>query len=114
MLRWRKVFGDALTRPFQLLIYEPIVQVLGGYLAFIYGILYLFLTTLPRIFRTVYGQGLGISGLNYIALGIGILTASQVNGNLVNPLYLRLKNSHGGVGRPEFRLRKPLSNIREQ
>ncbi len=37
---WKAVFGKALVRPFKLFIYEPIVQVLGLYLAFIYGLLY--------------------------------------------------------------------------
>ena len=37
---WKAVFGKALVRPFKLFIYEPIVQLLGLYLAFIYGLLY--------------------------------------------------------------------------
>jgi hypothetical protein len=37
---WKAVFGKALVRPFKLFIYEPIVQLLGFYMAFIYGLLY--------------------------------------------------------------------------
>jgi hypothetical protein len=37
---WKAVFSKALVRPFKLFIYEPIVQLLGLYLAFIYGLLY--------------------------------------------------------------------------
>ena len=37
---WKAVFSKALVRPFKLFIYEPIVQLLGLYLAFIYGVLY--------------------------------------------------------------------------
>jgi len=34
------MFSKALLRPFKLLMYEPIMQLLGLYLAFIYGLLY--------------------------------------------------------------------------
>jgi hypothetical protein len=37
---WKAVLSKALVRPFKLFIYEPIVQLLGLYLAFIYGLLY--------------------------------------------------------------------------
>lgn len=38
--RWKAVFSKALIRPFRLFIYEPIVQLLGLYMAFVYGLLY--------------------------------------------------------------------------
>ena len=37
---WKAVLSTALVRPFKIFIYEPIVQLLGLYLAFIYGLLY--------------------------------------------------------------------------
>ena len=37
---WKVIFSKALLRPFKLFIYEPIMQLLGLYLAFIYGVLY--------------------------------------------------------------------------
>ena len=37
---WGTVISKGLTRPFKLLIYEPIVQLLGLYMAYVYGILY--------------------------------------------------------------------------
>ena len=82
---------------------------------FAYGVLYIFLTTLPAIFRGVYQESTGIAGLNYIALGIGITGASQVSAIVTDKLYARLKQKYG-TGRPEFRLcgsllRLPLSNV---
>ena len=38
--RWKVVFSKSLLRPFKLFAYEPIMQLLGLYLAFIYGLLY--------------------------------------------------------------------------
>lgn len=37
---WTAIFTKALVRPFKLFIYEPIVQLLGVYMAFVYGLLY--------------------------------------------------------------------------
>ncbi|KAF9031107.1 MFS polyamine transporter [Hymenopellis radicata] len=101
---WKSIFGKALSRPFALFIYEPVVQVIGVYTAFTYGILYLFFTTIPRIFAEVYHFDSGITGLHYIALGVGLVAAAQGNAHYMDKIYVRLKESHGGVGRPEFRV----------
>jgi hypothetical protein len=37
---WKAIFSKALVRPFKLFIFEPIVQLLGVYMAFVYGLLY--------------------------------------------------------------------------
>jgi hypothetical protein len=37
---WKAIFIKALVRPFKLFICEPIVQLLGVYMAFVYGLLY--------------------------------------------------------------------------
>ena len=37
---WKAIFKKALVRPFKLFICEPIVQLLGVYMAFVYGLLY--------------------------------------------------------------------------
>ena len=83
-------------------------------MAFIYGLIYLILTTIPGIFEGTYGEDVGIAGLNYLALGIGLTGASQVNARLLDRMYRYLKTRNNGVGKPEFRLRvyylpRPLS-----
>jgi hypothetical protein len=37
---WKAIMRQSLIRPFKLFIYEPIVQLLGLYMAFLYGCLY--------------------------------------------------------------------------
>ena len=37
---WKRIFAKALVRPFALFAYEPIVQLLGVYMAFVYGVMY--------------------------------------------------------------------------
>ena len=47
--RWKTIFTKALTRPFLLFAFEPIIQVLGIYMAFLYGLFYS-LYLFPSIF----------------------------------------------------------------
>lgn len=101
---WQQIVAKSLVRPFKLFFYEPIVQLLGVYMAFVYGLLYLFLTTIPSIFEGVYGQRVGFAGLNYIALGVGLTGASQINARLMDKIYVYYTNKNGGKGRPEYRL----------
>ncbi|KAG0698144.1 MFS polyamine transporter [Suillus ampliporus] len=101
---WRTVMATSLNRPFALFFREPIVQLLGVYMAYIYGTFYLFLTTIPSMFQGVYQESVGISGLHYIALGIGLIGASQLNARTMDKIYVHLKSKNSGVGKPEFRL----------
>ncbi|KAI0666100.1 MFS polyamine transporter [Trametes maxima] len=101
---WRNIVKKALFRPFALSIYEPIIQVLSAYFSFVYGLFYLFLTTIPSIFEGVYKEKVGIAGLHYFALGIGLTTISQLNARFLDQIYKRLCKQNGGVGKPEYRL----------
>jgi len=37
---WGAMFSKGLIRPFRMFIYEPIIQLLGLYMAYVYGLLY--------------------------------------------------------------------------
>ncbi|KAJ7593505.1 MFS polyamine transporter [Mycena floridula] len=102
--RWQTIFSKAMIRPFALFIREPIIQIIGIYMALVYGIFYLFLTTLPSIFTDVYHESPGIGGLNYLALGIGLTGVSQANARYMDKIYMYLKNKNSNVGLPEFRV----------
>ena len=72
----------------------------------------MFLTTLPGIFEGVYKEKIGIAGLNYIALGLGLTGVSQINAQLIDVIYKYLRAKNGGVGKPEYRLRaSPLLSL---
>ncbi|TBU49917.1 MFS polyamine transporter [Dichomitus squalens] len=94
----------SLCRPFILTAQEPIIILLGAYLAFVYGVIYLVLTTIPLIYTDIYHENSGIFGLQYISLGVGLTIASQFNARLLDVVYMRLKTKNSGVGEPEFRL----------
>lgn len=65
----------------------------------------MFLTTIPGIFEGVYREKVGIAGLHYLALGVGLTGASQINARMLDKIYKYFSAKNGGIGRPEFRLR---------
>ncbi|QSZ30230.1 hypothetical protein DSL72_004752 [Monilinia vaccinii-corymbosi] len=82
----------SLTRPFKLLGTQIIVQVLALYMSYLYGLVYLVLSTFPRLWEDVYNESIGIGGLNYISAPCQDL------------IYRALKARNNGVGKPEFRV----------
>lgn len=102
---------SSLIRPFRLLATQPIVQALALYMAYIYGIMYLLLSTFPALWTSpkYYDESTSIGGLNYISLGVGFWLGSQICAPLNDGIYRRLKQRNGGVGRPEFRA--PLLSV---
>lgn len=97
--------ATALTRPFRLLATQVIVQVLALYMMYLYGLLYLQLTTFPKLWTVVYGESVAIGGLNYVALGIGLWLGSQLCAPLQDRIYAALKRRYNvDKGRPEFRV----------
>lgn len=101
-----EILRVALIRPFRLLLTQPIVQVLALFMAYIYGIMYLVLSTFPSLWTspTYYNESIGIGGLNYISLGLGFWLGSQICAPLNDRIYRRLKARNNGVGKPEFRV----------
>jgi hypothetical protein len=64
------------------------------------------LTAIPSIFQDVYGFSIGIAGLHYIPLAIGMYGGAVILSRTLDRTYASLKEKAGGVGKPEFRLRK--------
>ncbi|KAI0654246.1 MFS polyamine transporter [Cubamyces menziesii] len=94
----------SLFRPFILFAKEPIIQLVSLYLAFIYGVIYLVIATIPPVFADIYHERPGYIGLHYIALGLGLFVASQINARMLDRVYVALKKRNNGQGEPEFRL----------
>ncbi|KAF1344878.1 major facilitator superfamily domain-containing protein [Delphinella strobiligena] len=99
-----KHLKTALVRPFRMISTQPIVQVLAVYMAYVYGLMYLVLSTFPGLWTGEYGESVGIGGLNYISLGVGFFLGTQIGAPLNDGMYRRLKKKNGGVGRSEFRI----------
>ncbi|KAI9725592.1 MAG: hypothetical protein M1828_003080 [Chrysothrix sp. TS-e1954] len=108
----KKLVEKALVRPFQMLATQAIIQFLAVYMAFVYGLMYLMLSTFPMLWVGRYHESEGIGGLNYISLALGAYLGSQLWGRLSDRIYVRLKKrSPDGKGRPEFRVPLMLPGI---
>ncbi|KAL3250624.1 hypothetical protein ABHI18_011097 [Aspergillus niger] len=100
------VLKTALVRPFRLLFTQPIIQVLALYQAYLYGTMYLVITTFPTLWTSpsYYHQPRGLASLHYIALAIGLFLGAQATAPLVDRIYRVLKaKSPTGTGKPEYR-----------
>lgn len=91
------------SRPMRLLFTEPIVLALSVYMAFIYGLLYLFLTAYPFVFQGIYGFSSGVAGLTFFGMIIGQILAGIVV-LLQQPWFNRKLSANNGVAIPEWRL----------
>jgi len=99
----RELITKNFSRPMRLLFCEPIVTLLSIYMAFIYGLLYLFLTAYPFVFQGVHGFNAGESGLTFFGMVTGqILAGFSVL--LQQPWYQRKLAANNGVPVPEWRL----------
>ena len=73
-----KLLSQSLSRPLVMLGTQIIVQVLAVYMAYVYGLLYLIISTFPVLWVEMYGESVDIGGLNYIALAIGFAIGTQL------------------------------------
>ncbi|KAL2042953.1 hypothetical protein N7G274_004011 [Stereocaulon virgatum] len=99
-----KTMKRSLVRPFILLGTQPIVQALAIYMAYLYGIMYLVLSTFPGLWVNQYGESVGIGGLNYISLGVGFFLGTQLCAPVNDRIYRHLKKRNSNIGHPEFRV----------
>lgn len=100
-----KIAQAGLARPFILLATQPILQCLALYIAYVFGLVYLALTTFPTLWTQYYHQSISIAGLHYLALALGYIIGTNTCTRLIDIIYLRLKQTHGhGTGHPEYRL----------
>ncbi|ODV88684.1 hypothetical protein CANCADRAFT_127309 [Tortispora caseinolytica NRRL Y-17796] len=100
---FQSLVSRTLTRPLSMLFTEPILLLLTIYTAFVYGILYLFLETIPVVFGLGYGWSSGKNALPYIALIIGELIGGCVCAYGERYYHKQLKHSNG-LPVPEARL----------
>lgn len=100
---FRELVTKNFSRPMRLLTTEPIVLLISIYTAFIYGLLYLFLTAYPIVFQQIHGMSAGVGGLPYFGMIIGMLSAGLYI-VLTQPSYNKKLAANNGVPVPEWRL----------
>lgn len=99
-----QLYRNALVRPLQLLRTQPIVQILAVFYAYLYGLMYLVLSTFAALWRDRYHERVSIGSLHYLALGCGYMLGSQICGLYADRIYRFLKTRNQDDGRPEFRV----------
>ncbi|KAJ3496269.1 hypothetical protein NLG97_g2783 [Lecanicillium saksenae] len=97
-------FKVSLTRPWILLIKEPIVLLLSIYIAIIYGTLYMCFAAFPIVFQLGRGWSSGIGGLAFIGIAVGMISAT-LYAVFDNRRYMRVAATYpNGMAPPEARL----------
>ncbi|KAF2189504.1 MFS general substrate transporter [Zopfia rhizophila CBS 207.26] len=100
-----EAFSTSLQRPWILLFREPIVLLLSVYMAIIYGTLYMLFGAFPIVYREGRHWNEGISGLPFVGVAIGMVSALAYTIFYDNKRYLKcVKNSPTGFAAPEDRL----------
>lgn len=92
------------TRPLKLLFYSPIIFILATYSAFVYGMQYLFSTTLPSVFEDTYHWQSQFTGLSYLGIGLGFLIGTLAVTYINDATVVRLTKANNNVFEPEMRL----------
>ncbi|KAK6460106.1 major facilitator superfamily domain-containing protein [Scheffersomyces coipomensis] len=69
----KKIIKNDLFRPFKMLFTDAIVFFLSIYFSFVMAVLFGFFEAYPIIFVGVYHMNLGVSGLPFIGIGIGLV-----------------------------------------
>lgn len=64
------------------------------------------LTSIPEIYVSIYRQNVGIAGLHYFSIGLGLYTGAQICNIVLDKIHGFLTARNNGKGRPEFRIRR--------
>ncbi|KAI0809857.1 major facilitator superfamily domain-containing protein [Xylaria sp. FL0064] len=96
---------QSMLRPWKFIFTSPITGLLCLYSGFIYGLLYLLLTTITRVFVQQYHWSIGISGLSYIGIGFGFILGVVAIGSTSDRIMVKHTKRNNDVAVPEVRLR---------
>ncbi|KAJ4364572.1 hypothetical protein N0V83_009168 [Neocucurbitaria cava] len=103
--RFSKILRKRLVLPFIMMFTHPATQAPSIYRAYLYGVMYLMLSTFPLVFEEVYDMDTGVASLNYLSLCLGFMIGLQISHPLMDGLYARMKLYYNlEEGLPEFRV----------
>ncbi|KAI9735398.1 MAG: hypothetical protein M1818_006404 [Claussenomyces sp. TS43310] len=102
-LDMRSIVNNYLTKPFRMLIQEPILLLITLYMCLVYGMLYLFFESYPISFQQERGWNAGVGALPFLSLLVGVIFAGIFVTWLTKTRFARKLKKHGRVI-PEERL----------
>lgn len=71
--RFTEILRKRMRLPFIMMFTHPATQAPAIYRAYLYGVMYLMLSTFPLVFEGVYKMTVGIASLNYLSLCLGLM-----------------------------------------
>ena len=106
VIKPRELVSRWLLLPILMLLFEPMLQAITLYMAFVYGLLYLFFDAYPVVFAEIHGMNGVQTGLAFIGLLVGNLLGCAVYIFYENPRYMRkaARLPEGIYPKPEERL----------
>ncbi|KAK2736183.1 hypothetical protein FQN57_000857 [Myotisia sp. PD_48] len=99
-----KILRTNMVRPFIMLGTQPAIQALALYRAYLYGLMYLVLSTFPTVWEGAYNLSTSMASIHYASLGIGFVIGLQICAPISDRIYCYLKRRYSEPGRPEFRI----------
>lgn len=93
-----------IVRPFRLLIRSPISIMCALYMAIVYGILNLLITSISQVYQETYNFAPNISGLAYLGLGIGCMAGMTLVSTTADRYAARQMKKNNGERKPEYRI----------
>jgi hypothetical protein len=99
-----QLYRRTVSRSLYFLATQPIIQTLACYYGYLYGIVYLFLSSFSDLWTTRYDMKVSSGTLNYIAPCIGYAVGAQICAFVTDRVYRYQVTRNNGVGRAEFRL----------
>ena len=99
-----EIIHKYLYRPFIMITLEPILILLTIYMAFIYGVLYLFFEAYPIAFQEQRHWNPGLGALPFISIIIGVTIGVGIITYFSNTRYKKAMEENGGKPIPEERL----------
>jgi multidrug resistance protein len=98
------ILKHGLIRPLKLLFTSPIVFLLSLYMSFVFGLLFLLLTTITQVYIQTYGWSPEMCGLSFLGVGLGNFLGIAFVARTSDATIVRLTKRNNGVYEPEFRL----------
>lgn len=86
--RMSKIIRKRLVLPFIMMFTHPATQAPSIYRAYLYGVMYLVLSTFPLVWEDIYNQATTIASLNYLSLMVGFLIGLQISHPLMDKVRL--------------------------
>lgn len=99
----RELIQKNVARPIQMLFSEPILLLIGFYITFVYGLIYISLSAFPLVFTGVRHIKPGVAELPFLGMLVGMLLAGATS-IAMNPSWVRKYHANQNRAEPEWRL----------